>query len=239
MSDLADFVTLLSEPGPWTFAYCDGSRREFSRSDLENDLLHADAPGDDVAPLLRAFDEAATSHVSSPVRYIIVRGGELIVNAALSGHRCHREFAGHDSIPPVLPMLWHGRDFAATAMRRARTPEEHVQVGGTRAVMQAVQRGQVRMLMLDVRMWTSEKTLEALAAEPWVDDRERTDVAGYGPVAVAEALARAALLSGARVVVEDRADEAARSARAARPPRAILSETVVESAAPHAPVMAA
>jgi len=239
MSDLADFVSLLSEPGPWTFAYCDGSRRELSRSDVEYDLLHADAPDDDVATLLRAFDEGAIPGLPSPVRYILVREGELIVNAALAGRRCHREFAGHDSIPPVLPMLWHGRDFAGTAMRRASTPENQVRVGGTEAVMDAVQRGRVATLLLDVRMWTSEKTLEALATAPWVGDRERTDIAGYGPIAVAEALARAALLSGARVVVEDYADEAARSARAARPPRAILSESAVESPVPQAPAMAA
>lgn len=239
MSDLADFVSLLAEPGPWTFAYCDGSRRELSRSDLEHDLERAEAPDDDVDQLLRAFDTGSASRIASSVRYILVRDGEVIVNATLAGRRCRREFAGHDSVPPVLPMLWHGRDFAATALRGAGSPDTHVRIGGTEAVLEAVQRGQVATLLLDVRMWTSEKTLEALATEPWVGDRERTDIAGYGPVAVAEALARAALLSGARVVVEEHADEIARSARAARPPRAILYEPVHEPAAPQVPALAA
>jgi hypothetical protein len=88
--------------------------------------------------------------------------------------------------------------------------------------MAALQTGRVATLLLDVRLWKSGKTLEALAAEPWLGERENAEAVGYGPIPMAEALARAALLSGARVVVEEHADEIARSARAARPPQAIL-----------------
>lgn len=73
-----------------------------------------------------------------------------------------------------------------------------------------------------MRLWKSGKTLEALAADPWVDERESTEIVGYGPVPLAEALARAALLSGARVVIDEHAGEIARSARAALPPQAFV-----------------
>jgi hypothetical protein len=219
MSDLADFVSLLAEPGPWTFAYVDGSPSELTRPTLEADLAHAKAPAADVACLLRAFD-AAPGLDSPSARYNLVRDGELIVNAALAGLRIRGEFAGYDSVPPVLPMLWHSRELSAAVLRRG-TRSGHLTIG-TEDVMAALQTGRVATLLLDVRLWKSGKTLEALAAEPWLGERENAEAVGYGPIPMAEALARAALLSGARVVVEEHADEIARSARAARPPQAIL-----------------
>ena len=220
MSDLADFVSLLAEPGPWTFAYVDGSPGELTRPTLEADLDHAKAPEADVECLLGAFDSAPELDTPSS-RYILVRDGELIVNAALAGRRIRGEFAGYDSVPPVLPMLWHSRELSEAMLRR-ETSTDCARAIGAEDVMAAVQAGTVETLVLDVRLWNSGKTLEALAAEPWIDDRESSEIPGYGPIPVAEALARAALLSGARVVVDEHAGEIARSARAALPPQAIL-----------------
>ena len=219
MSDLADFVSLLAEPGPWTFAYVDGAPGELTRPTLEADLAHAKAPAADIACLLCAFDAAPELDAPS-ARYILVRDGELIVNAALAGRRIRGEFAGYDSVPPVLPMLWHSRDLSEAMLRRGSA-------AGSRAigaddVLAALQGGRVDTLLLDVRLWKSGKTLEVLAAEPWVAERESSEIAGYGPVPMADALARAALLSGARVVIDEHAGEVARSARAALPPQAIL-----------------
>jgi len=220
MSDLADFVSLLAEPGPWTFAYVDGRPGELTRPTLEADLAHAKAPAADIACLLRAFD-AAPELDGPSARYILVRDGELIVNAALAGRRIRGEFAGYDSVPPVLPMLWHSRDMSEAVLRRGTTATGARTIGAE-DVMAALQQGRVDTLLLDVRLWKSGKTLEALAADPWVDERESTEIVGYGPVPMAEALARAALLSGARVVIDEHAGEIARSARAALPPQAFL-----------------
>lgn len=220
MSDLADFVSLLAEPGPWTFAYVDGAPGELTRPTIEADLTHAKAPAADVECLMRAFDAAPELDAPS-ARYILVRDGELIVNAALAGRRIRGEFAGYDSVPPVLPMLWHSRDLSEAVLRRG-TPAAGGRAIGAEDVMSALQSGRVDTLLLDVRLWKSGKTLEVLAAEPWVDERESTEIPGYGPVPMADALARAALLSGARVVIDEHAGEVARSARAALPPQAIL-----------------
>jgi len=220
MSDLADFVSLLAEPGPWTFAYVDGSPGELTRPTLEADLTHAKAPSADAACLMRAFDSAPELDGPS-ARYIIVRRGELIVSAALAGRRIRGEFAGHDSVPPVLPMLWHSRGMSEPLLRHGTAATAACTIGAE-DVLVALQQGRVDTLLLDVRLWKSGKMLEALAVDPWVDERESTEIVGYGPVPLAEALARAALLSGARVVIDEHAGEIARSARAALPPQAFV-----------------
>ena len=220
MSDLADFVSLLAEPGPWTFAYIDASQTGTERAALETQLDRAKAPDADAARLLEAFD-AGQPMTEPAARYILVRDGIVIVNAVLAGHRYHSDLVGHDSVPPVLPMLWHSRRLSSAALRRGAASHPQLATGVTE-VMEELQRGHVDALVLDIRLWKSEKTLEVLAAEPWVDDRESTEIVGYGPLPVAEALARAALLSGARVIIDEHPDQIARSARAALPPQAVL-----------------
>jgi hypothetical protein len=64
----------------------------------------------------------------------------------------------------------------------------------------------VDTLLLDARLADSDETLVALDTQPWIARQRGDELAAgsLGPVQAAEALARAAVLSGARVlVIED------------------------------------
>jgi hypothetical protein len=76
---------------------------------------------------------------------------------------------------------------------------------GVREVVAALQGAQVDTLVLDARALGTEETLEALDAEPWVavGEEDRATGRSLGRVHAAEALARAALLSGATVLVAE------------------------------------
>ncbi|MFS0853972.1 Vms1/Ankzf1 family peptidyl-tRNA hydrolase [Microbacterium sp. 179-I 3D4 NHS] len=98
---------------------------------------------------------------------------------------------------------------------------------GLDAVIDAVQQARVDTLLLDARMLDDDATLLALDGPPWVarDESERLAAEVVGAVGVAEALARAALLTDARVLVEEEeyaADDAPRDERPVRQPLAAL-----------------
>lgn len=367
MSGLSDFTTLLAEDGPWTFAYTDGEGPETQTdgqarlSALRDRLVEEGAPDADVDAVMGALDEP--SGLAAPsARYVVARGGEVVFDAAYPGERRGAALAGHDSVPPVLPVLRHAGDelhclvveasrggatlrWARVGGRAARIGDVEgsadyltkVQTGGlsharfqrsaeeawklnqrevagevdrlvrerrpafvvvagdvrarqllwddleegtrelvvevdahTRAagsdddavdeaieeeaelrrereaaeakdlasagrgrrgargvdaVVDALQQAQVATLVLDARMWESDAVLDALAAEPWVADGDPLGVGTHGPVSVPEALARAALLTDARVLVEEDdppEPDAPREERDVRPPLAVL-----------------
>lgn len=89
----------------------------------------------------------------------------------------------------------------AEAQDRAATDDASSGASGTEAVVSALQQGQVRTLILDARMQDVDETLLALPSEPWVAVT-RSDAYGADctEVNAAEALARAALLTDARVL---------------------------------------
>lgn len=96
---------------------------------------------------------------------------------------------------------------------------------GTAGVIAALQQARVDTLLLDARMLDATETLDALDGPPWVADGEAVGAERIAPVPLAEALARAALLSGARVlVVEENGlpDDAPRPQRETPPPLAAL-----------------
>jgi hypothetical protein len=76
---------------------------------------------------------------------------------------------------------------------------------GVREVVAALQEAQVDTLVLDARELGTDETLEALDAEPWVavGEDDRAAARSLGRVQAAEALARAALFSGATVLVAE------------------------------------
>lgn len=97
----------------------------------------------------------------------------------------------------------------AEAQDRAATDDAASGASGTEAVVSALQQGQVRTLMLDARMQDVDETLLALPGEPWVAITRSDPYGADGTeVNAAEALARAALLTDARVLfVEERVPE--------------------------------
>lgn len=97
---------------------------------------------------------------------------------------------------------------------------------GVREVVEALRQARVDRLLLDARMLDSERTLDALDDVPWVAERDE-DALNAGIVArlpEAEALARAALLTGAEVVVaeEETAEGEPRDWRPPQDPVAVL-----------------
>jgi len=98
---------------------------------------------------------------------------------------------------------------------------------GVAEVTAALQQARVDTLLLDNRMLDDERTLLALDAAPWVatDESERLAAGVIGRIPIAEALARAAVLTDARVVIEEDeplADDEPRENRAVRDPEAAL-----------------
>lgn len=98
---------------------------------------------------------------------------------------------------------------------------------GTEEVVAALQQARVDTLVLDARLLDATETLDALDGPPWIAGAS-AEAVGATPIAalpLAEALARAALLSGARVLVaeeDEGAPDAPRSGRKTQPPLAAL-----------------
>lgn len=98
---------------------------------------------------------------------------------------------------------------------------------GTLDVVAALQQAQVDTLLLDALAANSDDTLIALDAAPWVVESldDSLGATSLGAVSAPEALARAALLSGATVLIEEDdepAPDAPRDDRDPRAPRASL-----------------
>ncbi|GGH40617.1 baeRF2 domain-containing protein [Microbacterium album] len=109
---------------------------------------------------------------------------------------------------------------------RAAANEGAAGAYGMTPVLEALQQARVDTLLLDERLLSADETLEALDAPPWAGtgDGDALGATPLGRVPVAEALARAAVLSGARVLVLDEvlADDEARPAGPAAAPVALL-----------------
>lgn len=121
----------------------------------------------------------------------------------------------------------HLLDDAVSAARdRAAAGDRESGARGTAEVVAALQQSQVDTLVLDNRLLEADDTILALDAEPWVAIRD-DDGLTAGTVAtasVAEALARAAVLTGAEVLVAEERTEVGeeRDERVPEPPVALL-----------------
>jgi len=110
---------------------------------------------------------------------------------------------------------------------RAATDNGSGGAEGIGEVTAALQQARVETLLLDGRMLDDDHTLLALDAPPWVaaDESERLGAAVIARVSTAEALARAAVLTDARILIEEdepSADDEPREARPVREPVAVL-----------------
>lgn len=152
----------------------------------------------------------------------------------------HTRAAGADdraldeAIAAALGQALH--DDVSAALDRASAGDGASGARGTRRVVEALQQARVDTLLLDPRLSDAEELLTALDGPPWVADGS-ADGLGSRPMAqlpVAEALARAALLSGARVLLleeQPMADDAPRPDRAPEPPLAALRWSDQDAAA--------
>lgn len=98
---------------------------------------------------------------------------------------------------------------------------------GVVPVVHALQQAQVEALLLDARLVDADAVLTALDAQPWVaaPGDDTGEAKPLAEVPVAEAIARAAILTGASVVVEEdepQAPDAPRNERLVRDPLALL-----------------
>lgn len=110
---------------------------------------------------------------------------------------------------------------------RAATDNGSGGAEGIAEVTAALQQARVDTLVLDGRMLDDDRMLLALDAPPWlaIDEAERLGAEVLSAVPAVEALARAAVLTDARVLIEEdepMADDAVRVSRAVREPVAAL-----------------
>ncbi|MGO1538111.1 MAG: baeRF2 domain-containing protein [Leucobacter sp.] len=109
------------------------------------------------------------------------------------------------------------------AVARAKTDDGSAGAQGASAVVKALQQAQVDTLVLDAQLVASDETLRALDTQPWVarDEPDGLDARTIAKAPIAEALARAAILTGARVLFQEEEftarDEPRSDAEAAAP----------------------
>lgn len=91
------------------------------------------------------------------------------------------------------------------AVDRARADGGSAGAEGVSAVVDALQQARADTLVLDARLVDDARALRALDAEPWVADGEHDafDASPLADVPLAEGLARAAVLTGARVLIRE------------------------------------
>ena len=104
----------------------------------------------------------------------------------------------------------HVRDEIDDAVERASVTDGSAGARGVSEVVTALQQARVATLVLDARFADDERTLHVLDAAPWVAEREadRLDATVLGQASAAEALARAAILTGAQVLIREEAFDA-------------------------------
>jgi hypothetical protein len=112
------------------------------------------------------------------------------------------------------------RDDEAQALDQAAAAAHRLAAHGVREITPLLQRAQVDTLILDDDIVDSERTLEALDDSPWVAEGDDDEYAtrSLGRVPAGDALARAAILTGARVLVTSEHLEPGEP-RPDRPPR--------------------
>ncbi|MFC5338844.1 Vms1/Ankzf1 family peptidyl-tRNA hydrolase [Leucobacter denitrificans] len=110
----------------------------------------------------------------------------------------------------------HVANGIAAVVDRARSSDGALGAEGVQEVVEALQQARVDTLVLDARLEGSSEQLHALSAEPWVseDAPNDLDAESLGMVSAAEALARAAVLTGARVIINEEQFESEDSPRA-------------------------
>lgn len=124
-----------------------------------------------------------------------------------------------ETIAATVSRRFHDR--ISEAEDRAAADDGSRGARGTPAVLAALQQAQVDELLLDARLTGADDVLDALDAPPWVADGNGFpgDASSLGTVPAAEALARAALVTGASVLVVEEDEGDPDEERDDRPPR--------------------
>lgn len=167
-----------------------------------------------------------------------VRARQLLVEALTSAERelivdidvhTHTEGADRTDADEAISQAvqHHLRGEAERIRDRAATDSGSGGAEGITDVVAALQQARVDTLLIDARMIDDGADLLALDAPPWIaNDASESLAAGtICRLPVAEALARAAVLTDARIVIEEDeplADDAPREDRSVRPPIAAL-----------------
>lgn len=167
-----------------------------------------------------------------------VRARQLLTDALTDAERdlvvdvdAHTRADGADSteLDKAIAQAIVERASAAVSDVRDRAAADSGSSGaeGLQEVTAALQQARVDTLLLDGRMLDDERTLLALDGAPWVvgDESEALGTGVLARVSAAEALARAAVLTDARVLVDDdepTAEDAPREIRPVRDPVAAL-----------------
>lgn len=152
-------VSLLEEPGPWTYAYVDGQGaepqviEEARRESVRRRLDEAGAPEADSAAVIDVLENGA-GLPSPSARYVLARHGEVEVDESFPGARLGPEQCGYALIPPILPLLRDraddirylvveaGRGDAEVRLERAgRAPEQVEEIEGRTDALPKVQAG--------------------------------------------------------------------------------------------------
>ena len=167
-----------------------------------------------------------------------VRARQLLIDALTATERelvvevdAHTRAVGADSTELDSAIARSIAEHARSKIRevRDRAADDSGSGGaeGITEVTAALQQARVETLLLDGRMLDDERPLLALDAAPWVanDASESLGASVLASVTAAEALARAAVLTDARVLIEDdepTAEDAPRQSRPVRDPVAVL-----------------
>lgn len=191
---------------------------------------------DEVASAVSALIEA--EHPAFVALAGDVRARQLFKEALTEGERAlvievdaHTRPEGADSNEldvAITRELANRAEGAISEIRdRAATDNGSGGASGVAEVAAALQQARVETLLLDARMLDDDRTLLALDAPPWVaiDESESLGATVVATPSAAEALARAALLTDARILIEEDeplADDAPREERAVREPVAVL-----------------
>jgi len=107
-----ELPALLAQPGPWTTVFTDGRgarpqvEEEARRRALADELRAAGAPEEDIRAVATALEDGA-GLPSPSTRYLLARGGELVLDEAFTGARLGPELVEHGPLPRILPLLRH------------------------------------------------------------------------------------------------------------------------------------
>ncbi|WP_449280957.1 baeRF2 domain-containing protein [Leucobacter sp.] len=262
MSGDRKLAEVLAQPGPWTVAYVDGTGgepqvvEEARQESAVRRLEEAGAPEADRRAVELALRDA--SGVPSPsARYLLVRGGEVVLDERFASTRRGPEVLDHGATPPAIPLLRHRtfsprylvvettRDGADLRLERAgRAESEHeASVEGSTDALPKVQAGgwsHARWQRHSEEVWKHNQTEIAAAVDALVREHRPAFIAMSGDLRARQLLRERLSPDSAGLLVEVEANTRADGADEDRLDRAVadaldaLSARLVEEALAHA-----
>ncbi len=153
---LKDHARLFELPGPWTTIYVEGStgtvdgraNDEILPGSIAQDLQDAGAPEEDVEAAVAALGTTAKGLPDPVTRYVLVNGGQAVVDEFLPGGLVGPAVTATGPVPDLTPLVRHTPDDFAyivaevghhggeVYLRYANGDEEHPRAGGADAVIE-------------------------------------------------------------------------------------------------------